>query len=498
MDKLNNSEDVQRFLHEMTIRVDEEVVCQVVNALRGKGHRSYYSLHTKRKDKEEPILSKKTADKIKKLYKQGKLKPYEDYLDGSTDIDSVPTHPNLEIDVVKTWVNPVPMDSQTYNTAVFVSVNFRPSRPMQLAKITLECEEGLLDLFAASPSLPILLERNETHEIEFRLPLGVNGLPQKHNNFAAGWYIREQLRIGHNQPRSEGRLRITADAKEWISAPFLIPTTVAEPIKYTPGRPSILTRFRAEQIKEVEHEEEDILKLEVQKCTLGSPVPPEMISSEHTFGVEYTEYIIVIVDYNSSSTTVPLQVAKRQLCLLNDPGIDPTEPSETRILDKEETHTLTYKVKGSSLLRTQKGESPSTYWGRLFFTLGGGKLVSSVEFQIPTPKENLQNELSQKNEIRQVVKEKDGHLHENDLERDKPLKEIVVEAQKQHLEKVRTQLIALSKNFKEIDLKLNNHYTDYIPINEDIRSHLTDNSFWQNVDSFKASDGIFKTIYDEF
>jgi hypothetical protein len=302
-------------------------------------------------------------------------------------IDSIPAPSNLEIEVEKTWVNPVQIDTQTYNTAVFVSVNFRPSRPMQLAKITLECEEGLLDMFAASPSLPNLLERNETHEIEFRLPLGINGLPQKHNNFAAEWYIREQLRIGHNQPRSEGRLRITADAKEWISAPFLIPTTVAEPIKYAPGQPSILARF---------NNEEAILKLAVQKCILGSPVPPEMISSEHVFGAEYAEYIIVIVEYNSSSTTVPLQVAKRQLCLLDDPGIDPIETGETRILDNEETHTLTFKVKGISLLRTHKGESPSTYWGRLCFVLGGGMPVSSAEFQIPTPGPNLKNKKSHK------------------------------------------------------------------------------------------------------
>lgn len=165
-------------------------------------------------------------------------------------IDSIPAPSNLEIEVVETHVNTVPMDTQTANTAVFAIVNLRPSRPMQLAKITLDCEEGLLDIFAANPALPNLLERNETHEIEFRLPLGVNGLPQKHNNFATEWYIREQLRIGQNQSRSEGRLRVIADAREWISPPFPVPTIVGEPIVYPLGRHFQNLAIMADQLAE--------------------------------------------------------------------------------------------------------------------------------------------------------------------------------------------------------------------------------------------------------
>ena len=131
-------------------------------------------------------------------------------------------------------------------------------------------------------------------------------------------------------------------------------------------------------------------------------------------------------------------------------------------------------------VHTPDGLERAKYWDK----------AKNIAFQeIPKLRESIENQ------ARIIIKETNSLASQNELERDKPLKEIIVEAQKQHLEKVRTQLLALSKNFKEIDLNRNNYYADYTPINEDIRSHLPDGSFWQNVDSFKASDDEFKIIY---
>lgn len=73
----------------------------------------------------------------------------------------------LEIEVEKTWTKPIPLPSGHVNGAIVARVHLRPSRTMQLATIQLECEEGLLDPSVANPVLPDLIERSETHDIEF-------------------------------------------------------------------------------------------------------------------------------------------------------------------------------------------------------------------------------------------------------------------------------------------------------------------------------------------
>lgn len=62
------------------------MVRQVVNVLSGKIHKSLYSLYAIRSDKPAPVCGKGTVDKIKKLYDEGKLQPFLDYLSNSLTI----------------------------------------------------------------------------------------------------------------------------------------------------------------------------------------------------------------------------------------------------------------------------------------------------------------------------------------------------------------------------------------------------------------------------
>ena len=73
--------------------------------------------------------------------------------------------------------------------------------------------------------------------------------------------------------------------------------------------------------------EPDALRIVVRSCKLGPPVSPEVTEGQ------YNQYIMILVEFQLLSTNVPLQVAKKQLCLLNE-GIDPLEFGEPRILEK--------------------------------------------------------------------------------------------------------------------------------------------------------------------
>lgn len=136
---------------------------------------------------------------------------------------------HLGIEVTKTRVEPVQINPQSYNAAICVEVNLKPYRAMQLSFITLDISSTLLEngrellsLSSATPKLPDLLEYNGTYVFEFQFPLEVNGLP-KIPNLAALWEIHEMMQDKHDKPRSKGILKIRADAKEWPSAPFVIP-----------------------------------------------------------------------------------------------------------------------------------------------------------------------------------------------------------------------------------------------------------------------------------
>jgi hypothetical protein len=86
---------------------------------------------------------------------------------------------------------------------------------------------------------------------------------------------------------------------------------------------------------------------------------------------------------------------------------------------------------------------------------------------------------------------------ESKLDRYEPLKQIVVEAQKRHLAKVRASLIEFIENFKEVELNYCNYYIDRHPIDEDMRRHLPDNYFWQKVLLFREKSDVAVTIYDD-
>ena len=84
---------------------------------------------------------------------------------------------------------------------------------------------------------------------------------------------------------------------------------------------------------------------------------------------------------------------------------------------------------------------------------------------------------------------------------DRPSQEIVIEAQRRHLVKVAERISGFSNYFKEIDLRRWEYYVDIHPIDEVLRSHLADNSFWQQVESFKdkseAANHLHQELYSE-
>ena len=95
-DKLNNSEDVKKFLRGLGLHVDEGVVQQVVNVLSDKSEQSLYSLYATRKDVQPPVCGKGTVYKIKKIYDKDELKPYLAYLSDSPIVYTARTEQRKE------------------------------------------------------------------------------------------------------------------------------------------------------------------------------------------------------------------------------------------------------------------------------------------------------------------------------------------------------------------------------------------------------------------
>ena len=83
MDKISSQGDAEQYLRDLRLFVPEEVVRQVVNVASGKDKTSFYKLWAGNKSlKVLPICGKGTVNKIKKLFAEGKLEPYLDYLNG--------------------------------------------------------------------------------------------------------------------------------------------------------------------------------------------------------------------------------------------------------------------------------------------------------------------------------------------------------------------------------------------------------------------------------
>jgi|GEM_PF-2196815 len=97
-DKLNNSEDVKRFLGGLGLHIDESIVKQVLNVLTKKSKKSLYSLYATRKDMPPPVCGKGTAYKIRKFYNQGELKPYLAYLSTQETINEPKTEQIKEVE----------------------------------------------------------------------------------------------------------------------------------------------------------------------------------------------------------------------------------------------------------------------------------------------------------------------------------------------------------------------------------------------------------------
>jgi hypothetical protein len=129
---------------------------------------------------------------------------------------------NIGISVIETRINATgSLESPT----IFVDTILRTKRKIQLAKLSLECGEGVLSGFiSANIDLPHYLDSDEYYTLEF--PLNMPAITQ----YAARWYIGEQMKIANNEPRSEGRLIVIADGHEWKSNFFPIPTHVDKPI----------------------------------------------------------------------------------------------------------------------------------------------------------------------------------------------------------------------------------------------------------------------------
>jgi hypothetical protein len=82
--EITTPEAAQRFLRGLNLRADAEVVRGVVDVLRKRSERTLYDLYKpgRRRDGSErtPICGKGTVDKISRLYREGKLAPYLEYL----------------------------------------------------------------------------------------------------------------------------------------------------------------------------------------------------------------------------------------------------------------------------------------------------------------------------------------------------------------------------------------------------------------------------------
>lgn len=107
------------------------------------------------------------------------------------------------------------------NGIVIADIALRPTKKMQLYKITLECDGKMTKGTIQNEKLPHYIESGVNYKVEFQFFENVN--------LAGAWYIGEQMRLAHGQGRSEAKLRITADAKPWLSSIFFMPTIIDEP-----------------------------------------------------------------------------------------------------------------------------------------------------------------------------------------------------------------------------------------------------------------------------
>ena len=80
MDKSTGPGQAAKFLRQLTLRVSESVVRQVVTELLKRDDRVLYGLYALQVDKPASVCGKGTVYKIKSLFDEGRLGPYLDYL----------------------------------------------------------------------------------------------------------------------------------------------------------------------------------------------------------------------------------------------------------------------------------------------------------------------------------------------------------------------------------------------------------------------------------
>ena len=83
-DKILKEGEADQFLRGIGLTVGNDVVCKVLDILTRKSSTSFYELYASKRRRDGttrfPICGKGTADKIKKLFMNGKLQPYIQYL----------------------------------------------------------------------------------------------------------------------------------------------------------------------------------------------------------------------------------------------------------------------------------------------------------------------------------------------------------------------------------------------------------------------------------
>jgi hypothetical protein len=118
MDNLTSRKDAEQFLIGLRLRIPEEDVRKIVNALRSDTpkYRIYKGgIDRKTGATRTPISSKGTVDKIKKLYDEGELKPYLEYLKITAEADG--SEPSLTKSK-ETELNPMPTNGQKVTPAL--------------------------------------------------------------------------------------------------------------------------------------------------------------------------------------------------------------------------------------------------------------------------------------------------------------------------------------------------------------------------------------------
>ncbi len=91
VDNFSSQEEAEQYLRGLSLTVPEDVVRQVVKVVAGEVKSSFRKLYAGNKREDVlPLCGKGTVTKIRKLWKEGRLQRYWDYLAANAGVGSQP------------------------------------------------------------------------------------------------------------------------------------------------------------------------------------------------------------------------------------------------------------------------------------------------------------------------------------------------------------------------------------------------------------------------